>query len=413
MPKTFRPKPLYQRGEFKLHRWEGRENLVIVHYDRAAGRERIASAGTADIDLASQVLDRMYVETKEGANICKACGQIKLGTGPALVTDVIADYLISHAEEKDSSDAIRHRLKHVVAYIATLPRVPFCEEIDIGWVEKFRKWFIKQPIVTPTGIHKQRSISTVENSVLQLAAAINWGQSKGLTTVGAKFRPHPSKSVNRAPQFRADVSDLARMFAYATDSRIATRRKNLLKFLRISVATLARPDAAHDVSTDPARDQWNSAKRILNLNPRNRVQTKKYRPTVPIIEPVAIDLDATTGAYITVESVDSAFTTMMRELGLPGDGEAGMKLIRRSMADLLRDRLPEDQWTQIEMFLGHRQFSATSDLYAPFKPSYLSGAKAEIAKIAEEIEALAPGAFYHNHTTQRPALRSIAGGKNG
>ena len=57
-------------------------------------------------------------------------------------------------------------------------------------------------------------------------------------------------------------------------------RASLRRFLMISVATWARPDAAHDFSTDPKRRQWNSKARILSLNPRGRRQTKKYRATV-------------------------------------------------------------------------------------------------------------------------------------
>ena len=49
--------------------------------------------------------------------------------------------------------------------------------------------------------------------------------------------------------------------------------------------------------------------------------------------------------------------------------------------------------SQIEIFLGHQRFDAVSDLYAPFRRTYLRRAQAEIETI-DEIEALAPGAFY-------------------
>lgn len=329
------------------------------------------------------------------------------------MTDVIADYLLAHAKGMDSEDAIKHRLAHVLKYIATLGRVPRCDEITSDWVEGFRRWFAKIPIVSKTGNKRERSISTVENSVLQLAAAINWGKSKGHTLHGAQFRPAPPKNVNRTPQHRSDVAELIRMFEYATAPNRKERRLNLLRFLRISVATLARPDAAHDVNTSKAKGQWNSAKRVLDLNPRGRRQTKKYRATVPIIEPVAEDLDAVDGNYIPVNSVKSAFETMMKELGMPGDGESGMKLIRRSMGDLLRARMPKRHWTEIELFLGHDKFNETSGVYAPFRPDYLAVAKQEIQKIANEIEKAVPGAFYRTVTAQAPALKVVNGGRNG
>jgi hypothetical protein len=63
------------------------------------------------------------------------------------------------------------------------------------------------------------------------------------------------------------------------------------------------------------------------------------------------------------------------------------------MAKLLRDRLAPADWSEVEMFLGHRKFDSTSDIYAPFDPSYCANAKRSIEGIVEEIEALTPGAF--------------------
>ena len=89
----------------------------------------------------------------------------------------------------------------------------------------------------------------------------------------------------------------------------------------------------------------------------------------------------------------SAWDNMAAELGLPKDGESGMKLIRRSMAKLLRDRLPKADWVDVELFLGHSKFDSVSDIYAPFDPSYCAAARREIEAIIDEIEALVPGAF--------------------
>lgn len=398
MPKSRRPKPLYQRGGFRLDRRPDSPNLTITWYDPERKRERFASARTSDVEIAKRALDARFLAQTHATALCPTCGQPISGQGSAFVTSVIADYLIAIAENRDSSEAIRHRLNHVETYIGTLHHVPTCDDIDEAWVDAFRRWFIKIPIVSPKGNTRQRSLSTVENSVLQLSAAINWGRSKGMTLKHAQFRATPMKSVNRTPMYRASVQELAAMFRYASDPRMKERRRNLLRFLRISVATLARPDAAHDVSTDPALGQWNSKRRVLNLNPKNRRQTKKYRATVPVVEQVAAELDVVNGRFIPVESVKSAFGGMMAELKMPGDGETGLKLTRRSMADLLRERLPNEHWNEIEMFLGHDKFDDVSDLYAPRRPDYLRHVKAEIAVICDEILALAPNAFYRSDT---------------
>ena len=52
---------------------------------------------------------------------------------------------------------------------------------------------------------------------------------------------------------------------------------------------------------------------------------------------------------------------MAEELGLPKQGQSGLKLVRRSMAKLLRDRLPKDAWIEIELFLGHVHIESDPD----------------------------------------------------
>lgn len=107
--------------------------------------------------------------------------------------------------------------------------------------------------------------------------------------------------------------------------------------------------------------------------------------------------DAPRGPYVGVESVKAAFESMSDELGLPRDGETGLKLIRRSMATLARRRLGEEHWVQGEIMLGHRKMS-TSDVYALFEPSQLGRALAVTNDIIDEIEAAVTGAFHRRGT---------------
>ena len=418
MPKAKRAKPLYKRGGFFLYPRAGR-NHEIIWYDVAAGRERSASAGTTEIKAAEAALDRKYVEITRGIESCPTCNRPYTQDSGRLVTQAIELARVD-AEGKESEDAINTRLDHVAAYIATLPSpAVFCQDVDERWIRGFRTWAMAQPIVTPKGREKVRAPSTVENSVIQLAAAIRGIKEK------PGFKPLPTVEVNRSPRYRADIPGLARMLRYCLDpdaadyrtdkekTRRIRERRHLLAFLRASIVTLARPDAAHDISTAPERGQWMSNARVLDLNPKGRRQTKKYRAAVPIVEQAAWIFDECVGWLIPVASVENAFVSMSAKLGLPGDGEAGMKLIRRSMAKLLRDRLPATHWAEIEMFLGHDKFDPTSDIYAPFDPNYLSHAKAEISAIVDEIEVLAPGAFYRDLTAQGGNVVSIGRAKNG
>lgn len=238
----------------------------------------------------------------------------------------------------------------------------------------------------------------------QLAAAINYAHGRKDTLFAAAFAPRSPEEVSRTPSYRADVKTLARMFRYCIDpelkegefAKLRDRRRlwraDLHRFLQISVATWARPDAAHEVSTDRARDQWHSNARALNLNQKGRAQTKKYRPIVPIGARVSALLDGHAGFFIAVDSVRRAFEGMQADLGLPGDREGGLKLIRRSMAHLARERLGERDWVEGQIMLGHKKVT-TSDTYAPFNTGYLAAALRVTDEIIEEIEKCVPGAF--------------------
>ncbi|RYG55029.1 MAG: hypothetical protein EON56_06305, partial [Alphaproteobacteria bacterium] len=93
-----------------------------------------------------------------------------------------------------------------------------------------------------------------------------------------------------------------------------------------------------------------------------------------------------------VGSVRKAFEAMAKEIGIPGDREGGLKLIRRSVAQLARQRLGERDWIEGQIMLGHRRIT-TSDTYAPFDTGYLARALEVTDAIIEEIEKLVPGAF--------------------
>ena len=103
-------------------------------------------------------------------------------------------------------------------------------------------------------------------------------------------------------------------------------------------------------------------------------------------------LDGTDGFYVSVDSVRKAFEAVQAVLKLPGDGESGMKLVRRSVAHIGRQKLGERDWIEGKIMLGHYR-PTTSDKYAPFDTGYLARALEVTDAIIDEIEKLAPGAF--------------------
>lgn len=411
MPATKRPKPLYQRGDFKLY--PGREGRAheIVWYDRERRRERSASANTRDEVTGRQALDRLYLESG-GHRHCDACGRPFEGLEAPLLLIAIKDYLLL-SEHKAGYKATKGRLMHVSEYVALTDPTVTCADIDVRWVDAFRKWMAARP-VAQQGQARQRSLGHIEGCVLQLAAAIN-------ATPGqqAQFKAEQMKAVAASPTHRSDVAEIAAMFRYCLDpqgkwirsekERDVYRgyRANLLRYLRVAVATWARPEEIFDLG----KGQWTPAARVLDLNPPGRRQTKKYRGRIPIAQQFTPFLDDLDDSYMPVTTIWGMWCKMRRELGLPPARESGIKLIRRSMATIVRLRIGEEHWRQGQMMLGHIK-SSISDVYAIPDPANYGLALAATEAIIDEIERLAPGA-YRAVTAQAPALSIVAGGKNG
>lgn len=417
---------LYSRGKYRLE-WDRRRDgslrspfLQIVWYDDDARRNRSRSTGTAQIGPAEDALDRLYLERERGQAVCPTCNRPFDAASGISVNLAVADYLLE-CEDKPSIGSIRPRLAHFQDFMdATGRGEMLCDQVDETIIRTFRKWSASIPVVQGAKT-RERSPGTTEASVRSLAAAINAAHRRQATPFPAAFTALPPATVSRTPTYRADVPMLAAMFRYCLDpqspkgeqwsdkmrARQVLHRHALLRFLQASVATWCRPDAAHELSTDPKRDQWLSNARVVQLNPKGRRQTKKYRAAVPVPERFARLMDRTEGHFVPVASVRKAFDAMLNELKLPRQGETGLKLIRRSVAQIARARIGEANWTQGEMMLGHRKAS-TSDLYALFDPANLGLALAATEAIIEEIEGLCPGAF----TGNAPELRLVAGGKN-
>jgi hypothetical protein len=378
MPRTKREKPLYQRGPFKLYPRDGR-NHEIVWYDEQRRRERGISAGTTDDEAAREELDRHYLEA-HGVKHCRTCGQPLVGGHAPRVADVIADYLIM-MEGRAGAKSAEGRLAHVVDYLAATSAETTVAQATEGWVEKYRKWALKRPVRSTKGkLLRQRSVGAVEGSVMQLAAAIN-----SLPNHKALFKARSLRDLAATPRYRADIETLAAMFRFALAK---PERHTLRAYLRAAVATWSRPDALLEL-TDK---QWIPAAGVLALNPAGRTQTKKYRPAVPVARQFRPYLDQLKGQYLPVSTLRHAWDPMRKALGLPGEREAGAKLIRRSVATLARKRLGEERWAQGEVMLGHRKAS-TSDIYALVDPANLGAALAVTEAIIDEIKTLAPGAF--------------------
>lgn len=408
---------LYARGKYRLEldiRSDGRPrttNYQIVWYDPDARRNRYKSTGTSTLWEAEDALDRFYSLKERGITICPCCQRPLTQVEKYSVEQGITDYLVAKSD-KSSFIEIRSRLSHFLDFLEARKLENLdCNAISEELITTFRKWSGEVPVIIgkpESGNTRDRSPSTTEATVRQLKAVVNFAFKKEQIQSPARFSPLSPKDVDRTPHFRASIEDLRNMFRYCLEPTTPTdwkremtakeiahakrQRLPLLRFLQISVATWCRPDAAHDFSTRRERDQWVKDAAALNLNPKGRVQTKKRRPTVPAPRQLIPLLAATDGPFVGVESVYQAYQKMVREIGIAEDRQSGLKLIRRSIAQLVRDRIGEHRWRQGQIMLGHTKAS-TSDIYALSKPAHLGLALRHTEAIIDEIESAVPGAF--------------------
>src|SRR3546814_14461200 len=114
-----------------------------------------------------------------------------------------------------------------------------------------------------------------------------------------------------------------------------------------------------------------------------------FSSDLPVPHQIVPLLDTMDDHWIRANTVRASWDKMRAALDLPGDRQAGPKLIRRSMATLVRRRIGEATWRQGEIMLGHVPF-AISDIYAIPDPPTPGMALEAPAATLHELEAPTP-----------------------
>ena len=159
---------------------------------------------------------------------------------------------------------------------------------------------------------------------------------------------------------------------------------HLLMFLMLAFNTLSRPAALLELK----KDQIDFEKRLIDLNPPGRKQTKKFRPTVPITNALLPWLEkADEGNLVSywgkpIKSVRRGFSAIRDRAGL--GKKVSPYAIRHTMAIELRSRgVPP--W-EVAGILGHRSGGYnTTEIYAKYDPDYLSKSVVAIDAYFAEI----------------------------
>jgi integrase len=174
------------------------------------------------------------------------------------------------------------------------------------------------------------------------------------------------------------IAELARLLREAPD--------HLRLMLIILIGTACRPEAALELTGA----QLDFDDRLIDLNPRSRAQTKKFRPVVKMPDALASVLaNARSGRLVTfqgrpVKKINKAWRGMRVAAEL--DEEVNPYSIRHTVARWMRqNRVPA--W-EVAAQLGHKSRDyRTTELYAAFDPAYLENAVRAIDLLFEKLRA--------------------------
>lgn len=412
---------IYQRGDFWLDFARGAGGapvspfLYIHWYDPVGGRQRRKSTGTEDVQLAKAALDAQYRASHRPED-----GEKQEYT----VAQALTDYYSEVGQTRSSAISIKARLLLFTRFMqheASAGRLPnpfLPKHVDDHLIQRFRDWAVNDPIIARKkgadgewvreGATRKRAVSTVEESVIQLKAALN--HNKKRMPAVPEFEHRTRDEVTAPRNDRLSVGAIGELLDYAFrggQGRYATpeRLLPLRRYLIGAVATIARPDAILDISVLPQRNQWMSEARRLDLNPAGRIQTRKYRPILPVDDVLARwleetdewlvckhqrEVDLSTGEVVMrqvgVASVRSAWDTARIHLGLPEGW--GPKLLRHSMSTILASRSINP--VELKVAMGHAVFGGSTDRYVIFDPDYLLSFQQGVASVFADLARIAP-----------------------
>ncbi len=408
---------IYQRGGFWLDHVRGAggrpssSRLYIWWYDRDSGRLQRKSTGESDVRLAQDVLDKHYLAVHQPT---------PTEQDSYSVAECMTDYWVEHGSLQASQESIRARLKLMTRFMdveaaAGRLRNPFLPaDVDNRFLTRFRDWALADPIVARRkdvhgdwidGQKRPRKASTVEESVIQLKAALRHAYKARRIRNLPPLDHRTRDQVTPERSYRLSIDGLAELVDYSLTGAgkyggHADRLVPLRRYLIGAICTLGRPDAILDMSVEATRMQWVPGERRFNLNPAGRIQTKKVRPIVPVVDLLDAWLRVTDEWFVCKEvmaydaerhedvvrqfrvgTVRSGWDGAKAHLGIPAGW--GPKLIRHSMSSLLANRRVD--LVELEIALGHRVMKRTTSRYAHLDPDYLRSIAEGIEDIAVEL----------------------------
>ena len=261
---------------------------------------------------------------------------------------VLTRYYEQHAINLPSEEAARHALVHWLEFFGPVTVSELTIERQEDFIAALKAKGFRNSYVS-------RTLSVGR-------AAINRAWKRGEIKSAPFIMDEPDRSDAKEP-YRLNKEEMKTFLTKVQEW------PHLYAYTVIALNTLGRPDAILDLA--PAQVDLDDLR--INLNPKGRKQTKKYRPIVPITDTLLPFVQMRNVSRFVlwhgkpVDRIQQGFKTVVRAAGL-NDAITPYSL-RHTMAVELRKRgVP--LW-EVQGLLGHRQPGVT-ETYAVYAPDYLS-----------------------------------------
>lgn len=369
------PRVVYQiTDEYALVRRE-RSPFLYLEWRQAGKPVRRSTGRTeAELDLAKQRARELILKHAE----IRAADP-----GDALIVAVLDRHYLRHARKLASAESYRASNKLWAEFF----KDQTVADLTTTRQREFKEWLEAREL----------SQGYVRRVLGDGKAALNYAWQEGEITKVPFIRLPP---VPRGYPHWAKFEQLVRFLNTPMPDHLFT-------YCMIRLNTGCRGDAARDLQ--PFQVDWHAG--LIDLNPPGRIQTKKFRPVVPITDFLGAYLRRQPAAlyYVhwqgrRVASVRTTWRQVREDAGLP-DWFAP-RILRHTVGTELRRRgVPG--W-DLSGQLGHKkgESAPTTENYAKFDPTYLATAKQAFDDWMQELAAEVPRM---RDATAMPQLRAETG----
>ncbi|RXH37958.1 hypothetical protein [Bradyrhizobium zhanjiangense] len=355
---------VHKMGEYSICTYKKSANLYCGGYDKDQQTSFYRSLGTTDLETAIATV-RSLIERGITGDPQEAIVQ-----RPIRTVEELLEFGRARAEEQASAEfngiAIR-RMNRLMGGSMLRFMVP-------SDFEGFRDAALAEGV----------ALSTVDRTltVFRKASALAVAERRLPATHAPKVPYFCTKNVLRAASPKGRFMEKEEIAAAIDEAQfIHTLTSDIW---------LANTGSRIGALLDATAAQIDHRRGLVDLNPAGRVQTSKYRPTLPIpdtLRPWTISLPP--GHLIQwrgqpVGEVDTAFEAACRRAKLaPG---CNTYSIRHSLGRHMRAKGVHDD--QIALWFGHiqpPQSNETTIIYSPYSPLYLQEAKAAAESFVREV----------------------------